>query len=266
MKARIHVLCVLIATALTFACQGSEPTALDSRGLDLSKRGRGSGGGSQAVNGTLAGGYITASVQPLILKLSSSAVSIETNFGAPIAVSLNVDANDGDGATGPNQIPLSGEVAWNHCVWNADIAYPYDPATVPQAARDLWDEVLGGFAGTIDRRHYVYVDLGAAGQMSPNHGTAVRWFTWQGRDKYMWEVEAGSETNLSTVVATGAWNPVTRTASITDGIVRTSRTYCGRDAKPEGCKPAAGKGNRPAVVCRNDGTAFPGVEFVTDLQ
>lgn len=82
----------------------------------------------------------------------------------------------------------------------------------------------------------------------------------------MWEVEAGSETNLSSVLATGTWDSTTRTASVTGGIVRATRTHCGRDSKPEGCKPAAGKGNRPTVVCRNDGAAFPEIEFVTSLQ
>lgn len=91
--------------------------------------------------------------------------------------------------------------------------------------------------------------------MSPNHGTAVRWFTWQGRDKYIWEIEVGSETNLSAVVATGAWDPANRTASISGGVLRATRTYCGRDSKPEGCKPA-----------RNDGAAFSEIEFVTSLQ
>jgi hypothetical protein len=45
-----------------------------------------------------------------------------------------------------------------------------------------------------------------------------------------------------------------------------TRTYCGRDPKPEGCKPSRGKGARPTVACRNDDTAFPEVAFVTAIQ
>lgn len=266
MKPRMIAFFLVAGAVLALGCQAGDPTAPDSRGLELTKRGRGSGGGAQAVNGILSGGYTSQTAQPLILKLSASAASLETNFGAPIPVSLNVDTNDGDATTGLNQIPLSGEVAWAHCVWNADIAFPYDPAVVPQAARDLWDEVLGGFAETLERHYYAYVDLSAVGQPSAGHGTSVRWFTWEGRDKYMWEVEAGSETNLSTILATGNWDAANQVATISGGIVRATRTSCGRDPKPEGCKPSRGKDNRPTVVCRNDGAAFATVEFVTSLQ
>jgi hypothetical protein len=81
----------------------------------------------------------------------------------------------------------------------------------------------------------------------------------------MWEIEAGGESNLSLIQPVGSWDG--QKFTISRGVIRMTRTYCGKDPNPEGCKPSRGKGARPTVACRNDGTAFrPGAKFVTTIQ
>ncbi len=263
----VSTICVLALALTTFvvACQGSDPTSPD-RGLDLSnKSGTGANPGPNA-HAILSGGFLSTS-RPGVLRVSGRTASFETPFGAPIPIALNVDTDGG--GLGPNQIPLQSQVFWPDCVWNTDvgrfIAPPasQDPVGL-QKARDFWNLVLTTYRAQRQRHFFVYVDRGANGQPSWEHQALTRWFTRSGADKYMWEIEAGGESNLSLIQPVGSWNG--SSLRISGGILRLTRTYCGKDPNPEGCRPARGKGNRPTVVCRNDDTAFPGVEFVTTIQ
>jgi hypothetical protein len=252
-------------TIFMVACQGSDLTSPD-RGIDLARKGgTGANPGPNAL-AVLSGGFVSTA-RPGVLRVSGSTASFETPFGAPIPIALSVDTNGG--AVGPNQIPLQQQVFWPDCVWNTDVGRFVAPPAIQdpvglQQAKDFWNLVLTTYRAQRLRHIFVYVDLGANGRTSWEHQALTRWFTWNGADKYMWEIEAGGESNLSLIQPVGSWNGGSLT--ITRGVIRLTRTYCGRDPKPEGCKPSRGKGARPTVVCRNDDTAFPGVEFVTTIQ
>lgn len=262
----VSALCALALAATTFmvGCEGSGITS-PARELDLAGKGTGANPGPNA-NAVLSGGFVSTA-RPGVLRVSGSTASFETPFGAPIPITLNVDTDGG--AVGSNQIPLSGNVNWPDCVWNTDVGKfiappaPQDPVGL-QNAKNFWDLVLATYRAQRLRHFFVYVDLGANGQESWNHQALTRWFTWVGADKYMWEVEAGGESNLSLIQPRGTWNG--QSLRITDGIIRLTRSYCGKDPNPEGCRPARGKGNRPTAVCRNDDPAFPGVDFITTVQ
>jgi len=253
------------ATTFMVACQSSDPMSSD-RALDLAKKGgTGANPGPNAL-AVLSGGFIST-VRSGVLRVSGSTASFETPFGAPIPIALNVDTNGG--AVGPNQILLQQQVFWPDCVWNTDVGRFIAPPAIQdpvglQQAKDFWNLVLTTHRSQRLRHFFAYVDLGANGQPSWEHQALTRWFTWNGPDKYMWEIEAGGESNLSLIQPVGSWTGGSLT--ITGGVIRLTRTYCGRDPKPEGCKPSRGKGARPTVACRNDDTAFPGVEFVTTIQ
>jgi hypothetical protein len=254
----------IAATTIMVACEGADITS-PFRKLDPAGKGTGANPGPNA-NAVLSGGFVSTA-RPGVLRVSGSTASFETPFGAPIPITLNVDTDGG--ALGPNQIPLDNQIFWPDCVWNTDvgkfIAPPaaQDPAGL-QRAKDFWDLVLTTYRAQRLRHFFVYVDLGANGQRSWNHQALTRWFTWVGADKYMWEIEAGGESNLSLIQPIGSWNG--SSLKITDGVIRLTRSYCGKDPNPEGCRPARGKGHRPTVVCRNDDTAFEGVDFVTTIQ
>lgn len=254
----------LVMTMFMVSCQGSEITA-PSRGLEPAGKGTGANPGPNAA-AILSGGLISG-VVPGVLAVSSSQARFETPFGGQVGIAVNVDPDGGE--TGPNQIPLSGEVFWPDCVWNTDVGTfipppaDQDPAGL-QAAKSFWDLTLSTGSAERNRLYFVYVDRKADGRMSWNHQALTRWFTWAGADKYMWEIEAGGESNLSLIQPVGSWDGEVLT--ISGGVIRLTRTYCGKDPKPEGCKPSRGKGGRPTVVCRNDDTAFPGADFVTTIQ
>jgi hypothetical protein len=251
-----------VAFGLFVACQGADPTS-PTRDLDLSGKKVGAGGGSGGTQqGILLAGGFSSTVGSGGAKISGRWVSFDTPFLNPFSIAIAVDGDGG--APGPNQIPLSGQVNWNHCIWNADVAFPYDPGNVPQAAKDLWDEFFVNHASARPRLFFALVDAKANGSASWNHTSLLRWFTTSGAAKYMWEFEAGGESNLSLVQPVASWDG--QTFSFTSGIVRVTRTFCGSSSGPAGCVPARGKGNRPTVVCRNDGLAFPAVTYAATLQ
>jgi len=255
MRRAFVVPAVFVAMLSQVGCQGSELISPLSRDLDPAGKGKGAGGGDASTSVVLSGGFVS-SVRQGVLRVSGGSASFETPFGAPIPIAVS-------------QIPSSGDVFWPDCAWNTDVGafIPPPAAQDPvglQAAKDLWDLLLTIHGAERPRHFFSYVDLRANGGPSWNHETLIRWFTWDGQDKYMWEIEGGGEQNLSLIQAVGSWNG--QRLRITGGVIRLTRTYCGRDPNPEGCRPARGKGNRPTVVCRNDDTAFPGVEFVTTLQ
>lgn len=256
------VAALCIALGVLFACQGADPTS-PSRDLDPAgkKAATGSGtGGSQAAI-VLSRGY-TSVVGSGGLSTGSRTVTFVTPFLAPFLSTIRVDPDGG--ATGTNQLPLSGQVNWTHCVWNADIAYPYDPANVPPAAKNLWDQFFGTQASARPRLFFATVDTRANGEASWNHQSLLRWFSRSGSNKFMWEFEVGGESTLSLVQPVASWDGNTFTFS--GGIVRATRTLCGSFSGPDGCVPARGKGNRPTVVCRNDGLAFPAVTYAAEVQ
>ena len=253
----------LTLTISMVACQGSDLTA--PRSLELSGKGTGANPGPNAT-AVLSGGLISAA-RPGRLSVSGSTASFETPFGSPIPITVNVDTNGG--TLGLNQIPKSGQVFWPDCVWNTHVGtFIAPPATQDpvglQAAKTFWDLVLTSGGPQRPRLFFTYVDLAANGSTSWNHQALTRWFTWTGADKYMWEIEAGGENNLSLVQPVGRWDG--QKLTISGGVIRLTRTYCGKDPNPEGCRPAKGKNTRPTVVCRNDNTAFPGALFVTTIQ
>lgn len=252
-------------TTLVVSCQSSDLTA-PSRALGpAGKKGAGANPGPNAV-AVLSGGLISADV-PGVLAVSGSAASFETPFGSPVPIAVHVDP-DGD-PIGANQIPRSGQIFWPDCVWNTDVGTFIPPpadqdAAGLQAARSFWDLTLASGSAEMPRLYFAYVDRRANGRTSWNHQALARWFTWDGAHKYMWEIEAGGESNLSLIQPVGSWDG--EELRISGGVIRMTRTYCGRDPKPEGCKPSRGKGARPTVACRNDDTAFPEVAFVTAIQ
>jgi hypothetical protein len=260
----MRTVAALFSIALGFlaACQGADPIS-PTRDLDTAGKkvgaGGGSGGSQQAI--VLSGGYSSA-VGSGGAKTKGRWASFDTPFLSPFSSAISVDTDGG--APGPNQIPLSGQVNWNHCIWNADIASPYDPSNVPQAARDLWDEFFGTQASARPRLFFALVDTKANGSTSWNHTSLLRWFSTSGSDKYMWEFEAGGEPNLSLVQPVASWDG--QTFTFTSGILRITRTFCGSASGPGGCVPARGKGNRPTVVCRNDGLAFPAITYAAEVQ
>ena len=256
------VLAALIGSLVR--CQGSDLTA-PSRDLGPAGKGTGANPGPNAT-AVLSGGLISTA-QPGVLAVTGSTASFETPFGGQIPIRVNVDPDGG--SLGQNQIPKSGQIFWPDCVWNTDvgtfIAPPaqQDPAGL-RAAKSFWDLVLTSGGAQRPRLYFAYVDLGANGRMSWNHQALTRWFTWSGSDKYMWEIEAGGVSNLSLIQPVGSWDG--RKLTISGGVIRMTRSYCGKDPKPEGCKPSRTKGARPTVACRNDDTAFPGADFVTTIQ
>ena len=257
-------LAVLALTMFIVSCDGSGITS-PPREIDLAGRGTGANPGPNAA-AILTGGFLSTA-QAGVLRVSSTTASFETPFGAPIPITLNVDTDGG--ALGPNQIPRSGQVFWPDCVWNTHVGtFNPPPATQDpvglQNAKTFWDLVLNTYRAQRPRHFFVYVDRAANGQQSWNHQALTRWFTWVGADKYMWEIEAGGESNLSLVRPVGSWHG--QSLTITGGSLRLTRSYCGKDPNPEGCRPGKGKDVRPTVVCRNDDTAFPGVDFVTTIQ
>jgi hypothetical protein len=262
----VIALCSLALAATTFmvSCQGADITS-PTREVDLAGKGTGANPGPNAT-AVLSGGLVSAE-RAGVLRVSGSVASFETPFGAPIPITVSVDT---DGLPiGQNQIPLSGQVFWPDCVWNSHVgpfvgsAGGQDPVGL-QNAKNFWDLLLTTYRAERSRHFFVYVDLGANGQQSWNHQALTRWFTWVGPDKYMWEIEAGGESNLSLIRPVGSWSG--NSLTISGGIIRLTRTYCGKDPNPEGCRPGKGKDTRPTVVCRNDDTAFPGVDFVTTIQ
>jgi hypothetical protein len=259
----LFALSFAVAT-LMVACDGADIMS-PSRGLDLAGRGTGANPGPNAT-AVLSGGLVSTA-QPGLLRVSASTASFETPFGAPIPITVSVDTDGG--AVGPNQIPLSGQVFWPDCVWNTHvgtfIAPPaaQDPVGL-QSAKNFWDLLLTTYRAERSRLFFTYIDRDSNGEESWDHQALTRWFTWVGADKYMWEIEAGSESNLSLIQPVGSWNGQSLTVS--GGILRLTRTYCGKDPNPEGCRPGKGKDTRPTVVCRNDDTAFPGVDFITTIQ
>lgn len=249
-----------IAFGVLAACQGADPIS-PARDLDLSgkKVGVGGGGGQQGI--VLSGGYSSV-VGRGGAKVSGRSATFDTPFQAPFTSTIAVDTDGG--APGPNQIPLSGQVNWADCIWNADIASPFDPSNVPQAAKDLWDEFFEDHASARPRLFFALVDMRANGSTSWNHTSLLRWFGEVGSEQYMWEFEAGGERNLSLVQPVASFDGTTFTFSA--GIVRVTRTLCDSSSDPDGCVPARGKGNRPTVVCRNDGFAFPAITYRAELQ
>lgn len=244
---------VLALTTLMVNCQGSDLTAPSRTLASAGKKGTGANPGPNAT-AVLSGGLMSGPVSG-VLAVSSSTASFETPFGAQVPIAV--------------QIPTSGEVFWPDCVWNTDVGTfippPADQDPVGlQAAKSFWDLTLSSGSAERARLYFAYVDRRANGRTSWNHQALTRWFTWSGSDKYMWEIEAGGESNLSLIQPVGTWNGAE--LRISGGVIRLTRTYCGRDPQPEGCKPSRGKGARPTVVCRNDDTAFPGVDFVTAVQ
>jgi hypothetical protein len=263
---RTSVAFVLALALTTFmvACQGSDITA--PRSLELAgKKGTGANPGPNAT-AILSGGLISTA-RPGRLSVSGSTASFETPFGSQIPITVNVDPDGGP--VGLNQIPKSGQVNWPDCVWNTHVGtFIAPPATQDpvglQSAKTFWDLVLTSGGPERPRLFFAYVDLGANGRTSWNHQALTRWFTWVGADKYMWEIEAGGESNLSLIQPVGSWDG--QKLTISGGVIRLTRTYCGKDPNPEGCRPSRGKDTRPTVVCRNDDTAFPGADFVTTVQ
>ena len=251
-----------ITLAFLVACQGADPTS-PSRDLDLSgkKVGAGGGSGGRQRGIVLAGGYSSV-VGSGGVRTGGRSATFDTPYLAPFSSTISVDQNGG--TPGPNQISLSGQVNWAHCIWNADVASPYDPNNVPQAARDLWDEFFEDHASARPRLFFALVDLRANGETSWNHQSLLRWFSSSGSRNYMWEFEAGGERNLSLVQPVASWDGQRFTFS--GGIVRVTRTLCDGSSDPEGCVPARGKGNRPTVVCRNDGLAFPAITYTAQVQ
>ncbi len=251
-----------IALGFVVACQGADPTS-PTRDLDLSGKKVGAGGGSGGSQRgiELSGGWSSA-VGSGGAKSGRRTATFDTPYLAPFSSTISVDPNGG--APALNQIPLSDVVNWNHCIWNADVASPYDPSIVPQAARDLWDEFFENQASARPRLFFALVDMRANGAASWNHTSLLRWFSTVGSKNYMWDFEAGGEPNLSLVQPVASF--VGNTFTFTGGIVRVTRTLCDSSSDPDGCVPARGKGNRPTVVCRNDGLAFPAITYAAELQ
>lgn len=250
-----------IALGVLVACQGADPTS-PARGLDLSGKKVGAGGGKGGKQGIeLSGGYSSV-VGTGGAKTSGRSATFDTPYLSPFSSAIAVDTDGG--AIGPNRLPLSAQVNWTHCIWNADVASPYNPNNVPQAARDLWDEFFQAHASARPRLFFALVDMKANGSTSWNHQSLLRWFGSVGSRQYMWEFEAGGEPNLSLVQPVASFDGHRFTFS--GGIVRVTRTLCDSSSDPDGCVPARGKGNRPTVVCRNDGMAFPPVTYVAELQ
>lgn len=251
-----------IALGVLAACQGADPTS-PTRDLNLSGKkvgaGGGTGGGQRGI--VLSGGYSSV-VGRGGAKTAGRSATFDTPFSAPFSSTIAVDTDGG--ALGPDQIPLSGQVNWAHCIWNADVASPFDPSNVPQAAKDLWDEFFEDHASARPRLFFAQVDLRADGETSWNHQSLLRWFSSSGSENTMWEFEAGGERNLSLVQPVASWDGQRFTFS--SGIVRVTRTLCDSSSDPDGCVPARGKGNRPTVVCRNDGLAFPAITYTAELQ
>lgn len=251
-----------IAFGIVVACQGSDPTSptrdLDPSGKKAGAGGR-SGGGERGI--VLSGGYSSA-VGTGAAKTKGRSATFDTPFLSPFSSAIKVDTDGGTPAS--NQLPLSGQLVWSHCIWNADVASPYDPSTVPQAAMDLWDEFFQHHATARPRLYFAVVDVSANGAPSWNHQSLLRWFSSVGSDNYMWEFEAGAERNLSLVQPVASFDG--QTFTFRGGIVRVTRTLCDSSSDPDGCVPARGKGNRPTVVCRNDGLAFPAVTYRAELQ
>lgn len=251
-----------IALGAFVACQGADPTS-PLRGLDPSgkKVGAGGGAGGNQRGIVLSGGY-TSALGSGGVRTQGGSATFDTPFLAPFSSAIRVDTDGG--TPGSNQLPLSGQVNWAHCIWNADVASPYNPSNVPQAAKDLWDEFFEHHATSRPRLYFALVDLSANGAASWSHQSLLRWFTTSGSANYMWEFEAGAEPNLSLVQPVASWDG--QTFRFRRGIVRVTRTLCDGASDPDGCVPARGKGNRPTVVCRNDGLAFPAITYVASLQ
>ena len=256
------VAALCIALGVLVACQGADPTS-PTRDLDPTGKkvgaGGGSGGGQRGI--VLSHGY-TSVVGSGGARTGGRSATFDTPYLAPFSSTITVDTNGG--APGPNQIPLSGQVNWAHCIWNADVASPYDPSNVPQPAKDLWDEFFENHASGRPRLFFALVDLRANGAASWNHTSLLRWFSTVGSANYMWEFEAGGEPNLSLVQPVASWDG--QKFTFRRGIVRVTRTLCDGSSDPDGCVPARGKGNRPTVVCRNDGLAFPAITYTATLQ
>ena len=250
-----------IALGILAACQGADPIS-PLRDLEPSGRKVGAAGGGGGQRGIVLSGGYTSAVGSGGAKTKGSSASFDTPFLAPFPSAIRVDTDGG--AIGTNRLPLSGQVNWAHCIWNADVASPYDPSNVPQVAKDLWDEFFEDHASSRPRLYFALVDLRANGAASWNHQSLLRWFSTSGSDNYMWEFEAGGERNLSVVQPVASWDG--RTFRFSRGIVRVTRTLCDSSSDPDGCVPARGKGNRPTVVCRNDGLAFPAVAYSAELQ
>lgn len=250
-----------IAFALTVACQGADPTS-PTRDLDLSGKKVGAGGGKVGQQGIVLSGGYSSVVGRGGAKASGRSATFDTSYLSPFSSTIAVDTDGG--AIGPDRLPLSSQVNWAHCIWNADVASPYDPSHVPQAAKDLWDEFFQTHASARPRLFFAMVDMRANGSTSWNHQSLLRWFGSVGSRQYMWEFEAGGERNLSLVQPVASFDG--QTFTFTRGIVRVTRTLCDSSSDPEGCVPARGKGNRPTVVCRNDGLAFPAVTYAATLQ
>jgi hypothetical protein len=250
-----------IAIGVLVACQGTDPIS-PTRDLEPSGKKAGVGGGGGGQRGIILSGGYSSNVGFGVARTKGSSATFDTPYLAPFPSAIRVDADGG--APGPNQLPLSGQVNWAHCIWNADVASPYDPSDVPQAARDLWDEFFEDHASSRPRLYFALVDLRANGAASWNHQSLLRWFSTSGSDNYMWELEAGGERNLSLVQPVASWDG--QTFRFTRGIVRITRTLCDSSSDPDGCVPARGKGNRPTVVCRNDGLAFPAITYAAAVQ
>jgi hypothetical protein len=238
------------------ACQGADPTSPeDARGLVLTSRGTG------PANVELSGGFWTPGLQPGTFRTSTRWVEFVTPSGSPIPIALNAD-EDG-GALGANQLPLSDQIDWNHCSWNSDVAYPYDPSNVPPFAKQLWDTVMSTYAPLMPRDLFIHVNTRAVGAPDWEHTAVARWFASDGPEKYLWEFEVGAEPPLSLVLPVASWDG--QTATFSSGVVRVTRLHCGTLAGSLGCT-GRGKGSKPTVVCRNDGLAFPGVSFTAAIQ
>jgi hypothetical protein len=251
-----------IALGVLVACQGADPTS-PTRELDPSGKkvgaGGGSGGGKTGI--VLSGGYSSV-VGTGGVRTKGRSATFDTPVLAPFSSAIKVDTDGG--APGPNQLPLSGQLIWSHCIWNADVASPYDPSNVPEAAKELWDEFFQHHATARPRLFFALVDLSANGAPSWNHQSLLRWFSSVGSNNYMWEFEAGGERNLSLVQPVGSFDG--QRFTFRGGIVRVTRTLCDSSSDPDGCVPARGKGNRPTVVCRNDGLAFPAITYAAEIQ
>lgn len=257
----MRIVAVVIGISLGFlvACQGADPTS-PTRDLDLSGKKVGAGGGKGgAQQGIVLSGGWSSVTGTGGARTSGRSATFDTPFSSPFSSAIAVDA-DGGG----NRLPLSAQVNWADCVWNADIAFPYVPGNVPQAAKDLWDEFFEDHESSRARLFFAQVDMRANGSTSWNHQGLLRWFGEVESEQYMWEFEVGGEKNLSLVQPVGSFNEGTFT--FTGGIVRVTRTLCDSSSDPDGCVPARGKGNRPTVVCRNDDTAFPAITYSAEIQ
>lgn len=261
----------LLVAAFLLGCGGSDLTSPERGGLEAAappgacspwpqcKNDGGAGGdpeGESSANASveLTGGLTTSAAQPVNLKTSGRSATLDSQYDVPIPIAIS------------GQIPSSGGVNWGDCIWNTDVG-DWASGEGLVDAQALWDTVLG-FGAEMERHYSAYIDLKSNGETDWDHRMRAHWFTWTGPDqtgtKYMWEVVAGADRDLSLVQPVGSWDGTVMT--VEDGVIEVRRTDCGVDASSTGCNPARGKGNRPAVACRNDGPAFAPVTFVATVQ